>query len=49
MEVLKVIVEVELATSGWPCEAKEDLIDMLPVPGTGSGVSEIRSIEIKNL
>lgn len=49
METLKVIVEVELATSGGLREAKEDLIDMLPVPGTESGVSEIRSIEIKNL
>lgn len=49
MEVLKVIVEVEIATSGFPHEAKEDLIDMMPKPGTESGVTEIRSIEIKNL
>ena len=49
MEVLKVIIEVELATSGFQHEAKEDLIDMLPKAGASSGVSEIRSIEIKNL
>lgn len=49
MEVLKVIVEVEIATSGCPHEAKEDLIDMMPKPGTDSGITEIRSIEIKNL
>ena len=42
-------MEIELATSGWPHEAKEDLIDMLPKPGDESGVSEIRSIEIRNL
>lgn len=49
METLKVVVEVELATSGLSHEAKEDLIDMLPKPGTESGVSEIRSINIRNL
>lgn len=49
MEILRVKVEVEIATSGFPHEAKEDLYDMLPVPGTESGVTEIRSIEIKNL
>lgn len=49
MEIMKVKVEVEIATSGFDYEAKEDLYDMLPKSGEESGVTEIRSIKITNL